>query len=370
MNPTQAHIPIKEIAQDLVFLKNGQIACVIQTSAVNFGLLSENEQIAIIAAFAGMLNSLSFSIQIYIRSKRLNISSYLEKLDIARSKQTNPLLSQMMLRYRDFVEKTIKENEVLDKQFYVVVPLWSYELGLNASGEEKFKKIQHIMGPRRDHIMRQLAGIGLVTRPMGTKELIKLYYDCYNSGESLEQVELEEEPLPEQKIVLNAPGSAPSSYALGSLASSFVSRIKDIKPPLPSFARKSAPPPPANLPEQTVTTPQPEPTITDPALSDLGASPTPIKFREDIPPLAPVSPFYMTVTEQPQYPPQQPPPISQGMPSQTPIPTPQSQSPIQSNTPTPPLIQFQGQGATPPTPPQPRSINSSTPFILEELEEG
>ncbi len=71
---TQTHLPIKNIKQDLVILQDGSVALILQTSAVNFGLLSENEQLSIILAFAGFLNSLSFMIQIVVRSKRLDIS--------------------------------------------------------------------------------------------------------------------------------------------------------------------------------------------------------------------------------------------------------------------------------------------------------
>lgn len=180
INTTQDHISIKNIEQDLAIMKNGDVALVLQTSAVNFGLLSENEQIAIISAFAGLLNSLSFSIQIVIRSKRLNISNYLELLDEARSKQPNPLLSQMMLRYRSFIEQTIRENEILDKKFFVVIALGSLEVGFSSSREDRLNKAQTMLKPRRDHIIRQLATIGLQAKQLTSFDLLRLYYDIYN----------------------------------------------------------------------------------------------------------------------------------------------------------------------------------------------
>ena len=126
MNTTQQHLLISDIRDDILILKNGGGALVLQVSAVNFGLLSDREQIAIISSFAQMLNSLSFPIQIVIRSERLNISSYLNLLDVSQKAQTNPLLSQMIGSYRQFIQKTIKENDVLDKKFYLVVPLFAY----------------------------------------------------------------------------------------------------------------------------------------------------------------------------------------------------------------------------------------------------
>src|SRR5579872_6145401 len=99
MASSQDFVPIADIKEDTLLLKDGSMAIVLETSAVNFGLLSENEQLAIISSFAGMLNSLSFAIQIVIRSKRLDISHYLNSLNDAKLKQKNPLLSQMIDHY-------------------------------------------------------------------------------------------------------------------------------------------------------------------------------------------------------------------------------------------------------------------------------
>src|SRR3989304_7500908 len=147
MSTTQQHLLISDISNDILLLKNGGGALVLEVSAVNFGLLSDREQIGIISSFAQMLNSLSFSIQIVILSERLNITSYLLLLDKAQKAQTNPLLSQMMTDYKQFIQSTIKENEVLDKKFYIVVPLFSLELGLVASKESLEQKIKTILLP-------------------------------------------------------------------------------------------------------------------------------------------------------------------------------------------------------------------------------
>ncbi len=190
MATTQDHIPIKDIQSDLVLLNDGSYAVVIETSAVNFDLLSENEQLAIISSFAGLLNSLSFPIQIVIRSKRLDISNYIELLVRAEKKQVNPLLKNMMERYRVFVETIIRENEVLDKQFYVVLNISSLELGVGADKEKKLQKALTLLSPRIDHIIRQLGRIGLTAEPLTTEELIKLYYDVYNENIALNDAQL------------------------------------------------------------------------------------------------------------------------------------------------------------------------------------
>lgn len=178
---TQEHLPIQDIHDDVVILKDGSLAIVIQTSAVNFGLLSENEQLAIISAFAAMLNSLSFMVQIIIRSKRLDITSYLKQLDEAQARQKNQLLASMIGRYRAFIRNTIQENQVLDKQFYIVIPVSYLETGaISKSVNYDFKKSLTVAIPRRDQIMRQLARIGLKSNQLRTEDLVRLFYDIYN----------------------------------------------------------------------------------------------------------------------------------------------------------------------------------------------
>ncbi len=205
MNTTQQHLLISDIKEDIVLLRNGGGALILQVSAVNFGLLSGREQVAIISSFAQMLNSLSFSIQIMVHSERLNISSYLSLLDSAKKAQTNPLLSNMITTYRQFIQTTIKENEVLAKKFYMVVPLFSLELGLTASKESLEKKIKTVLMPRRDQIIRQLARVGLKATQLTNQKLIELFYDIYN-GQSVENLALEKTPI---EVSLNKPAQTP-----------------------------------------------------------------------------------------------------------------------------------------------------------------
>lgn len=186
LNTTQKHLSIADVSNDILLLKNGGGALVLGVDAVNFGLLSEKEQIAIIYSFAQMLNSLSFSIQIVIMSERLNISSYLILLDKAQKAQTNPLLSQMISEYKQFIQSTIKENEVLDKSFYIVIPLFSIELGLTASKTALEQKIKTILLPRRDQIIRQLARVGLRATQLPNKKLVEVFYNIYN-GQMVEK---------------------------------------------------------------------------------------------------------------------------------------------------------------------------------------
>lgn len=181
MNSTQQHLIIEDIRNGLVSLKDGSVSLILETTAVNFGLLSEEEQIAIISSFAGMLNSLSFPMQIVIRSKILDVSSYLQLLNLALNKQANPLLIRMTQAYINFVQSIIKINQVLDKQFYICLNVTNVEIGLLTKGSQnKFKKALISLTPRRDHIIRQLQRIGLRSKQLTTEEIIRLFYNILN----------------------------------------------------------------------------------------------------------------------------------------------------------------------------------------------
>lgn len=192
MNTTQNHLSLADIVDDILILKDGGGALVLQVSAVNFGLLSDREQYAIIGSFAQMLNSLSFSIQIVIISERLNITSYIKLLEKAQKAQVNSLLSQMITDYKQFIQSTIKNMEVLDKKFYLVIPLFSLELGLTASRQILEQKIKTVLLPRRDQVMRQLGRVGLRASQLSAQKLIEVFYQIYN-GEFVEK--LAEQPV-------------------------------------------------------------------------------------------------------------------------------------------------------------------------------
>lgn len=179
---TQDHLDIETIQDDLVILKNGICSLVIQTSALNFGLLSEEEQDATIYAYAGLLNSLSFPIQIVVKSDKKDISGYLELLSSQEKKLKDPILQERMKNYRSFIETTITEQNVLDKKFYLIV---SYQL-VTLSGkveitEDLLQKAKADLEPKRDHIIKQLTRIGLTSQQLNSQNLMRLFHSFYNS---------------------------------------------------------------------------------------------------------------------------------------------------------------------------------------------
>lgn len=192
---SQQFTEIEDIDRDLVMFLDGSCAMILTTTAVNFGLLSEKEQESLIYAYAGLLNSLAFSIQLLIRTQQKDISSYLESLAEQEQKQTNPKLAKSIHGYREFISQTVKEKNVLDKKFYLVIPFSSLEIGSSASvlfGNKKkglpypkgyiFDKAQMVLAPKRDQMIRLVSRLGLRVEQLNTKQLRRFFFSVYNPG--------------------------------------------------------------------------------------------------------------------------------------------------------------------------------------------
>lgn len=193
---TQEHLDVDDVRDDVVLLKDGSASMVLQVSSVNFGLLSEEEQDATIYSYAALLNSLTFPVQILVRSQKKDVSHYVKLLLDQEQKQTNMLLKARVKSYRAFVEKTVKEGKVLDKNFFVVIPFSHLELGLSGAvkttlplqkketprlpKEYLIKKALTALTPKRDHLFRQFARLGLKARQLKTKELVEFLFSIYN----------------------------------------------------------------------------------------------------------------------------------------------------------------------------------------------
>lgn len=191
---TQNHLPIADITNDIVIYKDGGAAVVLESTSLNFGLLSEKEQAAVIAAYAAMINSLTFSVQILVRTQRKDISSYISFLDEKAANLTHPLLIKLMTEYKGFILDSVKKKNVLGKRFYIILYLSPLELGVGKSiqsitakgGPLPFtksfivKKAKIALYPRRDHLVRQAGRLGIKFRQYTTTELVDLYYSVYN----------------------------------------------------------------------------------------------------------------------------------------------------------------------------------------------
>lgn len=198
---TQDHLEIRDIVDDLVITKSGTVAMVIQTSAINFDLLAEYEQDSKIFAFAGLLNSLNFHIQILIRTRRIDISNYVSYLKNQERSDMTPGLKKQLNIYTQFIQRLIIENDVLDKNFFLVIPYnpggsvptanilkskkskQEIEQNMQMKQSQLLEKAKIFLFPKRDHILKQLNRMGLGGKQLTTKELITEFYTIYNPEE-------------------------------------------------------------------------------------------------------------------------------------------------------------------------------------------
>ena len=200
---TQKFVPISEIRDDIVIMKDGSLRVVLLTSSINFALKSETEQNASIGSYVSFLNALTFPIQIVIQSRRLNVDEYLQRLQEMERQQTNELLRMQTKEYREYVKELVELGQIMSKRFYVVVPLMSTgqenksffsRLGesLRAASvvklsEDRFQSKRKDLMQRVDLVVSGLGNMGLNAVMLNTQNLIELYYNSYNPKTSENQ---------------------------------------------------------------------------------------------------------------------------------------------------------------------------------------
>jgi hypothetical protein len=182
---TQSFTEIEDIKDDILLMKDFSASVVISVGAVNFWLLSAEEQSSIIYSYSSLLNSLSFPIQILILSKKMDISSYLEYLESVKNASKDDLMKTRLGSYKEFIKSIIKKNSVLEKKFYFVVPFSPLEIGISGAGgglkkEYVIARAKTSLYPKRDHLLRLLAKIGLRATVLQKQELTELFYNLYN----------------------------------------------------------------------------------------------------------------------------------------------------------------------------------------------
>jgi hypothetical protein len=183
---TQSFIEIEEIKDDIVLMKDFSAAAVVEVGAVNFWLLSTEEQSSMIYAYSELLNSLSFPVQILILSKKIDVSTYLDYLEEKINKQSIDILKKRMIGYREFIKSVIKINSVLEKRFFFVVPFSPLEMGVSGANpgslnkEYVFTRAKTALYPKRDNLLRLITKIGLKGSILERQELTELYYNLYN----------------------------------------------------------------------------------------------------------------------------------------------------------------------------------------------
>ena len=201
---TQDFVGIKEIRNNVVILKDGTYRGVLIASSVNFSLKSEDEKTAMLLQYQNFLNSLDFPIQIHIESRRLDIRPYIAALEVITKEQTNELIKIQAREYIDFIKTFTEATNVMTKSFFIVVP---YEPAVldnkesfiaklplpslrrrnqeetKAPAEDNFEERKIQLEQRLDVVASGLGRVGIKTAPLGTDELVELYFKIFNPGE-------------------------------------------------------------------------------------------------------------------------------------------------------------------------------------------
>jgi len=199
VNSTQQFLEIDQIREGLLILKNQSLRAVMMVSSLNFALKSEEEQSAIISAFQSFLNSLDFSCQIVIQSRKLNITGYLDKIKELEAKQENELLRIQTSEYHDFIQGLVSGGTIMSKSFFVVIPFNLLEAKVVASPlklfksstsgpspltEDEFQRCKSQLWQRMEFVALGLRRCGLQAIPLTTPELIELFWSLHHPKEA------------------------------------------------------------------------------------------------------------------------------------------------------------------------------------------
>lgn len=200
-NSTQNTLLISEVRENMVIMRDGSFRAVVACKSINFDLMSSREREGVEFSYQNFLNSLYFPIQIFIRSQRVDIGPYIDRLVNIRRNQDNMLLGVLMEDYINFIDVLSQEANIMDKSFFIVVPYFPAgdlaDLKGQAKGffgkafakqssdvikidEAAYNKARDEIKNRVDSVMSGLFQLGVKSVQLNTKELGELYYNIYN----------------------------------------------------------------------------------------------------------------------------------------------------------------------------------------------
>lgn len=196
--PTQSFIPIKEIRDGIIVLKDGSLRAILLASSLNFALKSADEQQSIIFQFQNFLNSINFSVQIFTQSRKLDIRPYIALLEERLKEQVGDLMKMQTREYIEFIRSFTESTNIMTKSFFIVVPYSAPALAgtdaikksffgtkRNNVGEEisSFEESRSQLQQRIEVVQQGLVRCGIRIANLGTEELIELFYKTFNPGD-------------------------------------------------------------------------------------------------------------------------------------------------------------------------------------------
>ena len=207
---TQEFVPIKEVRDGIIVLRNGAFRAILMTSSLNFALKSEDNQNAIISQFQNFLNSLDFSVQLFIESRKLDIRPYLALLEERRKDQPSDLMKVQTSEYIEFIKSFTENANIMTKTFFVIVPYSPAPLQgrggvvdmagkflTHKEAEEKQEKKQDTFEEHRSQLLQRLSVVeqglvrcGIRAVQLGTEEVVELFYKIFNPGDMNKPVQI------------------------------------------------------------------------------------------------------------------------------------------------------------------------------------
>lgn len=202
---TQEFVPIQEIRDGVVVLKDGSMRSLVLASSLNFALKSSDEQNAIISQFQNFLNSLDFSIQIFVQSKRLDIRPYIALLEERYKEQVAELMKIQTREYVEFIKTFVENSSIMTKSFFIVVPYTPPTLTASKNpissmmrkssenkilANEQFEEYRSQLEQRVGVVEQGLVRCGIRVAELGTEEVVELYYKIFNPGETEKPIQI------------------------------------------------------------------------------------------------------------------------------------------------------------------------------------
>lgn len=199
---TQEFVPIKEVRDGIIILKDGGMRAVLLCSSINFSLKSDDERNAILLQFQDFLNSLDFSIEILIQSRRLDIRPYIALLEAQETKQENSLMKIQVREYIEFIKSFTESTSIMTKQFFIVIPYSPAILGTGTTSgilsslgvgkkpetkptpDSNFEENRSQLEERLSVVEQGLVRTGIRVVKLGTEEIVELFYKAFNPGEA------------------------------------------------------------------------------------------------------------------------------------------------------------------------------------------
>ena len=195
-NKTQRFVPIKDVRGDVVIQKDGRMTMILLASSINFALKSYDEQRAVLQQFQNFLNTIDFTLQIYMQSRRLNIKPYIQLLGGLEAQQDNDLMRIQLREYMTFIESFTSEVDVMSKNFFVAISYMpgSENIAKGIGGlltgksskvlpDREFEIDRTQLEQRASLVADGLARVGVKTIALRKDELVELFYHIYNPGD-------------------------------------------------------------------------------------------------------------------------------------------------------------------------------------------